>query len=146
MSITEDIQTEALKRYPHNHIVDDPHGATGEAESDPYGYNEEARQHFTAGAEWAAGSRTASPDRTESGDLALPCGSLISNWSFWNAEHRPACGTCLGNFGPESTARCAKCGLPSDACSELRVCHHEDCPYPVPEGETDCGNHEAWMT
>ena len=26
------------------------------------------------------------------------------------------------------------------------VCPYEDCPYPVPEGEKNCGNHEEWMT
>lgn len=28
----------------------------------------------------------------------------------------------------------------------LGVCPHEDCPYDVPEGDADCGNHEEWMT
>tara|TARA_R110002020_G_scaffold335482_2_gene550622 strand:- start:2052 stop:2576 length:525 start_codon:yes stop_codon:yes gene_type:complete len=28
----------------------------------------------------------------------------------------------------------------------LRVCPHEDCPYTVPDGAEDCGNHESWMT
>lgn len=43
---------EALRRYPLNHQVDDPFGETGVAESDPYGYDDNARHAFEAGAEW----------------------------------------------------------------------------------------------
>lgn len=51
----EDIQAAAEERYPRNHTVDDPFGATGEAQSDPYGDNEYiAQPAFVAGAEWAA--------------------------------------------------------------------------------------------
>lgn len=49
----EEIAAEAAKRYPPNHMVDDPFGATGEAESDPYGYDETARKAFIAGVDWA---------------------------------------------------------------------------------------------
>ena len=47
---TDDIHTEARRRYPVDHTVDDPFGATGEARSDPYGYDEYAREAFLAGA------------------------------------------------------------------------------------------------
>jgi len=45
---------EAFRLYPENHTVDDPFGATGEAESDPYGYEECARIGFIAGARFMA--------------------------------------------------------------------------------------------
>lgn len=47
---TDAIHTEARRRYPVDHTVDDPFGATGEARSDPYGYDEYAREAFLAGA------------------------------------------------------------------------------------------------
>lgn len=49
-NLDELINKEALKRYPLNHVVDDPFGETGEAESDPYGYDETARRAFIEGA------------------------------------------------------------------------------------------------
>lgn len=51
--LREQITDEALKRYPVNHTVDDPLGETGEAETDPYGYDETARNAFIAGGEYA---------------------------------------------------------------------------------------------
>lgn len=48
----EDIQAEADRRYPPDHIVDDPFGETGEAHSDPYGYDEVANRAFREGVEW----------------------------------------------------------------------------------------------
>lgn len=47
---TDVIHAEAHRRYPVDHAVDDPFGATGEARSDPYGYDEYARGAFLAGA------------------------------------------------------------------------------------------------
>jgi hypothetical protein len=41
---------EGLRRYPPNALVDDPMGETGYAETDPYGYDEVARNAFIAGA------------------------------------------------------------------------------------------------
>lgn len=40
------------------------------------------------------------PKRGKDGYLALPCGSLFVNFAEWNDDHRAACATCLGNFGP----------------------------------------------
>lgn len=51
-AILEKIYDIALEKYPRNHIVDDPHGATGYAESDPYGDNEAIREAFIQGAFW----------------------------------------------------------------------------------------------
>lgn len=48
-----DIAGEARKRYPFNHVVDDTSGATGKAQSDPYGYDEYAQRAFIEGARWA---------------------------------------------------------------------------------------------
>lgn len=45
----DELTKEAYKRYPLNHTVDDPYGETGEAESDPYGYDETARRAFIEG-------------------------------------------------------------------------------------------------
>lgn len=47
------IQEEAYRRHPVDHELDDPHGETGVAPSDPYGYEETARQAFIEGAEFA---------------------------------------------------------------------------------------------
>ncbi|MDF2990262.1 MAG: hypothetical protein K0S37_776 [Microbacterium sp.] len=58
-NVTDAARAEALRRHPSNHTVDDPFGATGEAQSDPYGYEEYAQQAFIAGAEWAEGFRQA---------------------------------------------------------------------------------------
>lgn len=52
MSTADDALIEAEQRYPANRMVDDPHGETGYAQSDPYGDNEEAAYHFIAGAVW----------------------------------------------------------------------------------------------
>lgn len=60
MTIEDEARAEAERRYPSNHIVDDPFGATGEAQSDGYGYEEYARNAFIAGAEWQA-SRNVEP-------------------------------------------------------------------------------------
>jgi hypothetical protein len=49
----EAIAEEAMRRYPPDHEVDDPFGETGVARSDPYGYNEDARERFIEGAQWA---------------------------------------------------------------------------------------------
>ncbi|MTE24849.1 hypothetical protein [Microbacterium sp. ZXX196] len=54
MSIETDARQEAERRWPSNHLVDDPFGETGEAWSDPYGYDEEAQRAFIAGAVWAS--------------------------------------------------------------------------------------------
>lgn len=51
-AILEKIYDIALEKYPRNHMVDDPHGATGYAESDPYGDNEILREAFIQGAFW----------------------------------------------------------------------------------------------
>lgn len=50
----DEVRAEAERRYPTNHTVDDPFGATGEAQSDPYGYEDYARTAFIAGAKWQA--------------------------------------------------------------------------------------------
>ncbi|WP_022886385.1 hypothetical protein [Glaciibacter superstes] len=50
----EAAQAEANQRYPRNQIVDDPFSPTGEAQSDPYGYEEHANEAFVAGVEWQA--------------------------------------------------------------------------------------------
>lgn len=46
---TDELEKEALKRYPLNHTVDDLLGETGVAETDPYGYDETARKAFIEG-------------------------------------------------------------------------------------------------
>jgi hypothetical protein len=48
-----EIQAEADRRHPPDHEVPDPHGATGVARSDEYGYEEAANRAFVAGAVWA---------------------------------------------------------------------------------------------
>lgn len=53
MRTHDEIIAEAQRRHPHNHIVDDPFGETGEAQSDPYGYEETARLAFIAGGAYA---------------------------------------------------------------------------------------------
>lgn len=50
----DQVRAEAARRYPPDHTVDDPFGATGEAQSDEYGYEEYARNAFIAGADWQA--------------------------------------------------------------------------------------------
>lgn len=62
MTIRDDARQEAERRRPSNHLVDDPFGETGEAWSDPYGYNEEAQRAFIEGAVWASEQ----PDREPS--------------------------------------------------------------------------------
>ena len=47
------IEAEARRIHPENHEVDDPFGETGTAWSDPYGYEDTARQGFFEGASWA---------------------------------------------------------------------------------------------
>jgi len=47
-------QQAADELYPPNHPVDDPHGDTGEAQSDPYGYDELGNRAFMEGATWQA--------------------------------------------------------------------------------------------
>lgn len=47
-------QEQANKLYPPNHPIDDPEGATGEAQSDPYGYEELGNRAFLEGAAWQA--------------------------------------------------------------------------------------------
>jgi hypothetical protein len=53
MRTHDEIIAEAQRRHPHNHTVDDPFGETGEAQSDPYGYEETARLAFIAGGAFA---------------------------------------------------------------------------------------------
>lgn len=53
-NLPSEAEIEAARRYPFNHIVDDPHGATGEAWTDPYGYDDTARKAFIEGAAWQA--------------------------------------------------------------------------------------------
>lgn len=48
----EEQLAEANKRYPTDHEVDDPHGETGVARSDPYGYDATANEAFLEGAMW----------------------------------------------------------------------------------------------
>lgn len=46
------IEEAARERHPIDHEVDDPFGATGTARSDPYGYEDTARQAFIEGVDW----------------------------------------------------------------------------------------------
>lgn len=46
------IESTAMERHPIDHDVDDPFGATGTARSDPYGYEDTARQAFIEGVDW----------------------------------------------------------------------------------------------
>jgi hypothetical protein len=48
----ETAQQAADRLYPPNHPVDDPEGETGEAQSDPYGYDEIGRRAFMEGVAW----------------------------------------------------------------------------------------------
>lgn len=48
----QELWDEAYRRHPKDHTVDDPFGATGEARSDPYGYEEYAAKAFVDGAKW----------------------------------------------------------------------------------------------
>jgi hypothetical protein len=65
MRTHDEIIAEAQRRHPHNHIVDDPFGETGEAESDPYGYEETARLAFIAGGAYALEGETPTTDDRE---------------------------------------------------------------------------------
>lgn len=51
-------QKEADRLYAPDHTVDDPFGETGEARTDPYGYDEYANRAFVKGAEWQAAQDT----------------------------------------------------------------------------------------
>lgn len=68
-----------LEKYPPNHLVDDPEGETGYAESDPYGYNETARNAFTEGVEWALARRSPEPQQVSTVEelAALPITSVV---------------------------------------------------------------------
>lgn len=59
----EEQLAEANKRYPPDHEVDDPHGETGVARSDPYGYDATANKAFLEGAMWERGRRPSSATR-----------------------------------------------------------------------------------
>lgn len=48
------VQQEADRLYPPNQKVDDPEGETGEADTDPYGYDEACNAAFIQGAKWQA--------------------------------------------------------------------------------------------
>lgn len=63
-TIEREARAESEKRYPSNHLVDDPFGETGEAWSDPYGYSETAQSAFVYGAEWQA-SRPVTDEEVE---------------------------------------------------------------------------------
>lgn len=47
--IEEWAKREAKRKFPPNHLVGDPFGATGFAESDPYGYDETEGRGFESG-------------------------------------------------------------------------------------------------
>lgn len=71
MTAADEARTEAARRYPPNHTVEDPFGATGEAQSDPYGYEQYAHDSFIAGAEWQASRKPeAAPSDTDREALA----------------------------------------------------------------------------
>lgn len=60
------------------------------------------------------------PERGEDGYLALPCGSMFLNFEEWNRDHRTACATCFGNFGPiPQPVHDRGC---SDWCNHCSVC------------------------
>lgn len=63
MSAIDAIKDEARRRHPVDHDVDDPFGATGVARSDPYGYEDTARDAFVEGGEFALSLGEASPIR-----------------------------------------------------------------------------------
>lgn len=61
------------------------------------------------------------PERGDDGYLALPCGSLFLNFEEWNRGHRPACATCLGNFGPTPEPEHDRIGC-LEWCNHCSVC------------------------
>lgn len=64
MTLATEGRAEAKRRWPENHLVPDPFGATGVAESDPYGYNDTAAEAFIDGVLWVL-SRLEADDTTE---------------------------------------------------------------------------------
>ncbi len=79
MTIRDEARQEAERRWPLNHLVDDPFGETGEAWSDPYGYHETAQKAFEAGAVWASEH----PDR-EPSDAEVEA-AAEAMWDRWGS-------------------------------------------------------------
>lgn len=65
MKTPEEISAEAYRRHPLDHTVDDPFGETGEAQSNPYGYEETARLAFIAGGAYALEGETPTDDERD---------------------------------------------------------------------------------
>ncbi len=94
-------QAEADRRFPPDHEVPDPHGATGVARSDEYGYDEVQNRAFVAGAEWADAQRESLTDVTRE-ELAEVIGSA------WDEDKHTAlewADVILAEYRPVVSAR-----------------------------------------
>jgi len=84
-TVVERAREEAKRVYPSNHLVDDPLGETGVAESDPYGYDEVEARGFVAGATFAA---TITSVQIEAGARALRDGDDAYPDTYGDEDYR----------------------------------------------------------
>lgn len=117
-SIEEEARAAAEKLYPPDHEVDDPFGETGVARSDPYGYDETARNGYAAGYIAGASREPAPADKcgrpAKGGPCVLPRGhnmghlDVPSNHRAAPADEREALvhiiSQAVGGWNPDTRA------------------------------------------
>jgi hypothetical protein len=149
MRTHDEIIAEAQRRHPHNHTVDDPFGETGEAQSDPYGYEETARLAFIAGGAFALEGEPAPAKGDEREALlgALRQGRLNRNEGFlaWSrSEEDEPYPSLTEDEAMADAALAAGFRRPSTPTEEdVERAHLSDCAVhnepAYPAGPCDCG-------
>jgi hypothetical protein len=149
MRTHDEIIAEAQRRHPHNHTVDDPFGETGEAQSDPYGYEETARLAFIAGGAFALEGEPAPAKGDEREALAAAIDPTAHRLKWYIDAHDPRDqmdGLRIKRGVYEAVDRIQAAGFrrPSTPTEEdVERAHLSDCAVhnepAYPAGPCDCG-------